>query len=311
MSLEHLLHEEITPMSLLGSHTHLAGEIMAGFGYMHMAMNHNMEGSQTVSDADVLARYPVAHTSMTMDMYMFDLMYAPSDYVTVMGMIPYKVNTMNHLTRTGAEPVAHSSGIGDVDILGLFNLLGDPRTKGQRLVLDAGFSAPTGSIGASEGGNQLEYNMQLGGGTWALLPGLTYLGESDDWAWGAQVLCTVPVGMNNHDYRLGNRYRLGAWTELKVANWFGPSVRLDYQIWSNIYGADPAMNPARNPAFDATKQSGERLSFLAGLNFYVPSGLLKGTRFYVEGGVPVYQNIAGPNLAADWMIGVGVTYTFH
>ncbi len=73
----------------------------------------------------------------------------------------------------------------------------------------------------------------------------------------------------------------------------------------------PTLDPARNPAFDANKQAGERLDLLAGLNFYVPKGLLKGARFSLEGGVPVYQNILGPNLATDWLITVGCSYTFH
>ena len=71
------------------------------------------------------------------------------------------------------------------------------------------------------------------------------------------------------------------------------------------------MNPARNPAFDPKKQSGERLDFLAGLNFYVPKGFLKGTRLSVEGGIPVYQNIAGPNMGVDWMLTAGISYTFR
>jgi hypothetical protein len=311
MSLEELLHEEITPINVLGSHTHLQGGWMVGYRYMYTDLAHNLEGTREVSLAEVLATYPVVHTSMTMEMHMAELMYAPSDTITLMAMVPYAVNSMNHLTRTGAEPVTKSSGVGDVEFMGLFNLLGDPHGKGHRLVLNAGFTAPTGSIDESEGGSHLEYSMQLGSGTWDILPGLTYLGESEMWAWGAQVLGTVRLGLNDNGYRLGNRYRLSAWTQFKVTDWFGPSVRLDWHAWSDIHGADPTLDPARNPAFDATKQAGERLDFLAGLNFYVPTGLLKGTRFSLEGGIPVYQNIDGPNLGVDWMITVGCSYTFH
>jgi hypothetical protein len=70
------------------------------------------------------------------------------------------------------------------------------------------------------------------------------------------------------------------------------------------------LNPARNPAFDATKQSGERLDFLAGLNFYLGKGPLKGNRFSIEGGVPLYQNLAGPNMGVNWLITAAWTYTF-
>ena len=311
LSLEQLLEEEITPVNVLGSHTHLKGGIMLGYRYMYMDMSHNQEGTRDVSLSDSLSRYPVVHTSMSMEMHMAELMYAPSDYVTVMSMIPYAENTMHHLMDTGERTTAYSSGVGDVSFMAMINVLGNPKTKGHRLVVNAGLTAPTGAIDAKSGGKQLEYNMQLGSGTWDFQPGLTYLGESESWSWGAQVLGTVRTGMNDHDYRLGDKYRLSAWTQYKVADWFGPSARLDWHAWGNVHGADPAMNPARNPAFDATKQWGERLDFLLGLNFYISKGLLKGNRLSVEGGIPVYQNLAGPTIGVDWMITAGVSYSFH
>jgi len=153
--------------------------------------------------------------------------------------------------------------------------------------------------------------MQLGSGTWDLLPGLTYLGHAQKWAWGAQALFTVRLGRNDNDYRLGDAYRLSAWTQWEVTDWLGPSVRLDWHGWGNVRGADPELDPNRNPAFDATKQAGERLDFLVGLNIYVPRGPLKGSRFSVEGGVPLYQHILGPNLAVDWVFTAGLSYSFR
>jgi len=311
LSLEELLHEDITPINVLGSHTHLKGGFMVGYRYMFMDMAHNQNGSRDVSEQEVLSQYPVVHTKMEMQMHMAEFMYAPTDWATVEAMVPYGVNEMHHLTRTGEAPVAHSSGIEDLSFMGLFNVLGDPTGKGQRLVLNAGFTAPTGAIDATSAGKQLEYNMQLGSGTWDLLPGATYLGESELLAWGAQVMGTVRFGRNDHDYRLGDRYRLSAWTQMKVTDWFGPSARLDWHAWGKVHGADPAMDPARNPAFDATKQYGERLDFIMGLNFYIPNGPLRGNRFSLEGGIPVYQNLGGPTIGVDWLITVAWSYTFH
>jgi hypothetical protein len=98
---------------------------------------------------------------------------------------------------------------------------------------------------------------------------------------------------------------------LKVTDWFGPSARLDWHGWGDVHGADPAMDPTRNAAFDSTKQAGERLDVLLGLNFYIPKGMLKGSRLSIEGGVPVYQRLDGPTIAVDWLITVGLSYTFH
>ena len=111
MSLEELLHEEITPINVLGSHTHLNGVWMLGYRYMYMEMEHNQSGTRDVSDEEVLSRYPVAHTSMSMEMHMAEVMYAPSDYLTLMAMMPYEENSMHHLTTTGERPIARSSRI--------------------------------------------------------------------------------------------------------------------------------------------------------------------------------------------------------
>src|SRR4029077_4627295 len=233
-----------------------------------------------------------------------------SDNITLMTMLPYERMSMDHLLRNGTTRTDNAFGLSDISFMGLFNVLGGPHGR-HRLVLNAGLTVPTGSIDESLGGKRLEYAMQLGSGTYDAQPGLTYLGESDCLAWGAQVMGTFHIGSNEHQYSLGDAYRLSAWTQVKVTDWFGPSVRLDWHAWDTIHGADPQLDPTRNPAFDATKQSGDRLDFLAGLNFYVPNGWLKGNRFSIEGGVPVYQYITGPNLGVNWMITVGWNYTFH
>src|SRR3954470_15842592 len=74
LSLETLLHEEITPINVLGSHTHPKGTFMLGYRYMYMDMNHNQNGTHDVSEAEVLSQYPVVHTRMTMQMHMAELM---------------------------------------------------------------------------------------------------------------------------------------------------------------------------------------------------------------------------------------------
>ena len=66
-----------------------------------------------------------------------------------------------------------------------------------------------------------------------------------------------------------------------------------------------------NPAFDPKLQKGRRLDILGGVHIYANKGPLKGLRFSAEAGVPIYQNIAGPNLELDWLVNVGVTYVFR
>ena len=311
LSLEELLKAEITPIDVLGSHTHLAREIMFGYRYSYQRYEGNLEGSREVSAAGVLAKYDLYHPWMDMHMQMFEAMYAPSDRWTLMGMTHYMDMHMGHLRRNGTTFVSASEGIGDTEVMGLYNLLGDPRGKGHRLILDGGISLPTGSINKKFAGKQLEYSMQLGSGTLDVLPGLTYLGSSDRWSWAVQAGGTIHTGQNDRGYRLGDRYQLGAWGHYKLTEWLGPSLRLEWKQWGNISGADAALDPMHNPAFDVTLQEGRRLDLLAGLHFYAHRGPLKGLRFSTEGGMSVYQHLAGPNLKSDWMINLSLNYVLR
>ena len=311
LSLEELLQEEITPINVLGSHTHLGGEFMFGYRYSHQHFQGNLSGTREVSGEEVLQHYRVHHTWMTMEMHMFEMMYAPTDRFTIMGMGHYMDMAMEHLRRDGSKYISESGGFGDVELMALYTVLGNPRGEGHRLVLNAGVSLPTGAIDETHNGAALEYPMQLGSGTYDLLPGLTYLGHSESFSWGAQALGRLRTGENSRNYRLGHAYLLDSWVQYKLREWIGPSLRLQWRQWGNIRGSDHALDPMHNAAFDPNLQKGRRLDFLGGLNFYAHQGPLKGFRLSAEAGVPIYQNLAGPNLELDWIVNVGVSYVFR
>ncbi|MEM7009128.1 MAG: transporter, partial [Thermodesulfobacteriota bacterium] len=201
------------PIGVMGDHTHNTGEIMFSYRYMFMDMDGNRIGTNKVSNQRVLEDFMVTPTDMTMQMHMFGLMYAPTDYITIMGMLPYVKKSMNHLTRMGTRFKTESSGIGDIKFTGLIKIFDNYR---QRVHLNAGMSFPTGSIDEKDrtpmGPNQqLPYPMQLGSGTFDLLPGITYLGQFNNISWGSQVSGVIRLGENDRDYTLGNVLDLTAW----------------------------------------------------------------------------------------------------
>ena len=74
-----------------------------------------------------------------------------------------------------------------------------------RVLVGAGISFPTGSIDKKDDtpaapDQQLPYPMQLGSGTFDLLPGLTYLGQAGKLGWGAEAMATLRLGENSNDY---------------------------------------------------------------------------------------------------------------
>src|SRR4051812_26569787 len=256
LSLKDLYNMNVVQLNVIGGHTHCEGQVMFGYDYTHTHMAGLFEGTHEISSAQAFAEgFGTVHTSMDMDMHMFDVMYAPSDHVTLMAMLPYTQMSMDHLKSSGARFTQHTDGIGDVDAMALWTVYGDSCTGGNRIVINAGASFPTGAINAKDhrDGNpalpmvQLEYLMQHGSGTYDLLPGITYLGESRNWSWGIQTLETVRLGRNDHGYRFGNEYGGSAWLAYAFTDWCAPSIRVNGKVWDDITGADPALAANTTP----------------------------------------------------------------
>ena len=319
LSLEELSQLDIVQPNVLGGHTHVAKEIMFGYRYMHMNMSGLYQGTREISPAEAFAEgFPTVHTEMEMDMHMFELMYAPTEQLTLMAMLPYKSESMEHLRADGSRFTQSADGIGDLEVMALYTILGDIRKGGHRLIFNAGLSFPTGSINVTdhEGGDPtrpealVEYPMQFGSGTYDLMPGLTYLGDVAHWSWGAQTVETIRPGRNYHGYRFGNQYRVSAWGAYGITDWFAPSLHVDGYWWEDVQGSDPGLATNTTPEGRPDLRGGRRVDLLFGLNFYVPKGPLKGGRFMVEGGIPVYQDLDGPQLGTAWVLSVGCSYAF-
>ena len=299
------------PIGVMGEHTHKAGEWMFSYRYMHMSMNGNREGTSGVSDSEVLEKYAVTPTEMTMDMHMFGAMYAPNDRLTLMAMLPYLDKSMDHRTRMGTKFTTDTDGIGDLKLSGIYELAGWGRNA---LLLNLGISLPTGSTDEEDntpaGKIRLPYPMQLGSGTYDLLPGLTWLGQNDDYSWGGQALATLRMNRNN-GYRHGHRIEATGWGAKKLSDWWSVSARLRGAAWGDIHGSDSRimqtspMGVPLVPTADPDTRGGSSIDGLLGVNFYARSGIFKGHRLAVELSKPVYQDLDGPALETDWAVIAG------
>ncbi len=315
LSLKELLSINVLSVNALGTHTHLAGELMVGYRYMYMSMDGNRDGTQDLSESEVLQDFMVTPTDMTMQMHMFEIMYAPSNDLTLMVMLPYQQRSMDHLTRMGGQFTTESAGIGDVVVEALYTVLGDVTRDNHRLLVNPRLTLPTASIdkrGPTPAGlnQKLPYPMQLGPGTVDVRPAITYLGEADRWAWMIQTSGTVRFGKNGNEYALGNRLHLTAWGAWAWTDWFSPNLGVQGNLWGNVDGADPELNPAVVPTADPLRRGGGSVDLALGLTFYIPTGRLEGNRLAAELVRPVYQSLDGPQLERDWQLTVGWTWTY-
>jgi len=295
------------PIGVMGDHVHEAGEWMLAVRVMTMPMDGNRDGTTELARSEVLAQYPVSPIRMPMAMYMLGGMYAPSDRVTLLAMVPVTDLSMDHVTRSGVEFTTQAGGLGDVSIGALVGVAEGPE---QRLHLNAAVSLPTGSV-TRRGDTPvaadviLPYPMQLGSGTWDLKPGLTWLGQSGDWGYGAQGIATFRTGENDEGYRLGHRVEATGWVSRVLAPWSSVSLRLGLQRWGDIDGASSALNPMMVPTADPLLRAGRTVDLAGGLNLYVREGAAAGHRIALEFGAPVYQSLDGPQLQRNWTLTVG------
>lgn len=155
------------------------------------------------------------------------------------------------------------------------------------------------------GPHRLEYPMQLGSGTFSLIPGFTYLGQAKPWGWGAEFIPTLRIGRNSNGYRLGNRYQPSIWGARQLAPWLSLSARVNGDIWQNIRGADTTLDIMDEPTKDPTLQGGRRFDIAFGMSFHPVKGFLKGNQFFVNVNKPIFQSLDGPQLQRCWVIKLG------
>lgn len=320
------------PIGVMGDHRHGKGEWMISYRFMHMDMAGIQIGTDSVTPEQVATTVPnrffgnpgqpptlrIVPTSMRMDMHMAGAMYGLSDQVTLMVMGNYITKEMDHITFQG--------GMGDTQ-LGNFRTrtadLGD--TKLGALIglsdtvhLNAGISIPTGTITEEAqiltpmGGTptvRTPYPMQIGSGTWDLEPGITYRDQSENFGWGAQLRGTIRLGTNDEGYSHGDRAMATAWFAAALTQAVSISGRVQAETIGRVDGMDPLiMGPVQtaNPDF----QGGETVTALAGMNFAATGGSLRGWRLGIEAGLPLVQDLNGPQMPTDFTFTIGVQKAF-
>jgi len=73
---------------------------------------------------------------------------------------------------------------------------------------------------------------------------------------------------------------------------------IDSQIVAPVQTADPDF------------QGGDRVDVGLGLNFSGQQGSWRGLRVAIEIGLPVHQDLNGPQMETTWMLTMGVKYMF-
>lgn len=295
--------DDHAPIGVMRDHVHKQGEVMLSYRYSFMDMIENRDGSDGVSDAQVLQDFAVAPTDMSMRMHMVGGMYGITDQLTLGVMGGFATKSMDHVRRNGTTFETEGIGFADTRVNGMYEFYNH---HGHRIQANMGISIPTGTFDErAPNGARLPYPMQIGSGTYDLLPGVSYSGHKGQWSWGSQVNATIRTGKNSNGYRLGDAYNLTGWGAYRINEMFSVSGRLDGNRWGDLSGIDRLIPNFMAPTMNPTLQAGRRVDALLGVNFIMPDGPLEGHRLAFEAGAPVYEYLDQNRLGTDYRFTLG------
>jgi hypothetical protein len=302
-------------------HGHGDGMWMFEYRYMRMNMKGLLDGTDEVSASEVSQsnmamtapaagyEYMMAPTDMTMDMHMLMAMYDVTEQFTLMAMLNYLKNEMNMVMYMEGmtEPMSgmlpmESSGLGDTIVSGAYN-------PNRSWSFGLGLGIPTGSI--DEKGRMMEgdpetrlpYTMQLGSGTYDLIPTVAYNADAGSINYGGQGTFVYRTGENDNGYRLGHRLEVSGWLKYAFAARGVATSRLTYTMWGNVDGQDEQVDPMMSPDANPNTQGGIRTDLYLGVAGFKNGWLVSG-----EVGVPIYQDLNGPQLKTTSLIQLSVMY---
>ena len=318
-------------------HSHGKGDWMLEYRFMRMSMGDLLNGTDKVNTRDISGvlpgipptpdpskEYRMAPTDMTMDMHMLMFMYGFTERFSLMAMGSYLDNEMDmvmHMNDMSGMPVMDMFGTMETNGLG-DTLLGVMYKLDLRWTASFSVSLPTGDIdervdmvmaginpmgmpvSVTNSNLKAGYPMQLGSGTYDLIPGITYSDSSDKFGWGFQANYLFRLGKNDNHYALGDVGEVFGWTKYVLSPRLLVSGKANYRDWGRIDGQDPEIPPSMSPVNDPSATGGRRLDLSLALNGFFGDGHSLG----IEVGVPVYQDLNGPQMETDWI--VSLAYQF-
>ena len=317
------------PAHLMGAHLHSPDEQMIEYKYMNMSMSGLFNGQTELTNAQVLDQFPmtmVVPEKMNMEMHMLHYMKGWTDDITLyvmpmwivntMEMTPYMDNGMG-MKMPMASQRRTNSGFGDLPFGALWRVRSNEE-ENTELILNIGFSAPTGDIDGTTTSPmnpmmQIEYPypMRLGAGTWMARPGITWNKYQEDSSVGVQLQTNIALGKSDAGYAPSDTYRLNGWYSkiFSEDKTWAYTLRME-SIWaSDFQGVDPQLetmamgNPPMtiaqmNPAANGSFKGGQFLNFGYGMI----KSLKDGSRLNFEITHPVHQDFHGLQMGTDWTI---------
>lgn len=257
------------------------------------------KGRNKLGSADILAGgYSVVGESMVHTTRSIDLFYGASHNVTLFASVPIHEKSITSRV-VGFGPLDQtSSGIGDV-VTGIVYAYRDKPNS--RLHVHLGVGLPTGEIAASDLGadgtsERLPFPMQLGGGTYDVHNGATWVNRLDVWTVGMHGRMRIHFRENDEGWARGDSFDFDFWVARPVFSFLDFNLRLHNASWGDYYGTAPAgSNPDDNPLSEIHRQGGMRTD--AGMGLALDLGPVG--RISLDGALPIDEWLDGPQFSTQ------------
>jgi len=270
-------------------------------GDQHVSPSHVLDPANSFNPYDRTPR------SLEVIVHSVQLAYAPHPRTTLIVEVPFVMKELETLHASGLRTEASTEGIGDIGFALVVPFI---RKGGESTHLHVGLDVPTGSIRRGGDESRLPFDSQIGNGTVDLEWGWTYRGEMDWLSWGGQVVGRHPVGRNGLEYREGSRFNLSFWGAIRLPAGWSTSLRLGWQKSNNtrVRESDFVGGTITDPSDNPKARGGTILMVRPGLTLELPQ--LGNQRIAVEFGIPVHQDLDGPQLKQDWSVKAGWQWGF-
>jgi hypothetical protein len=281
----------VAPAGVIGDRLLPAGAFEAQYRFRRAKFEGVQVETVPLEFVDVLDFYSTTPFQRSDKAYEVQLQYGVSDDLSLVGVVAW-LDRSRDLIDDEFLVGTDVSGVSDLFVEALWGVWDRDAI---RVHLHVGAEIPIGSI--EERGDLIDssdqvlaYEMQLGTGSFGVVPGITAQIQNEFATVGAQVRGRIRLNDNDRDYRLGDEVEGSAWAAYRFNRFFAVNAGARLRTWGTIQGVDSALDPTRDPGEDAVFSGGERVDVPIGMNVYLPEGKLAGHRLAFEFVFPVHQD---------------------
>ena len=298
----------LAPAGSLGSGLIMdASEFTIHLSFTDRSFEGLRDGTERVSAATILDTWTTTVVDARRSSLNLEARYGFNDVITLSAGIPLERREASWSDGSNGG-VTSNEGLGDIALGSEMRVL---ETESSRLTAGIGVIAPSGEHDAAgpwagQADVLLPYGLQLGGGAWQGTAQASWILRRGTYALGIGALTTLPLNKNDAGWARERSLQVDAWIAKGFWDNWVMSLRAQASGFSDVRGDAAGLDPFQNPLEDNGRVGGDRIDLYGGLSVdLTPQDGVGSNRLEIALGLPVYEDLDGPGLAADFSLRLG------